>query len=96
MLGAWCAMAEWAKQHAELVHTFATVTAQAANYTNAHHDATAELMSEATKIPLEVFRKMDRVDNYTTMDPATIQPSIDFAAKYNMIAHGFPAKEMIF
>lgn len=96
MLGAWFAMADWSKAHAELVHTFAAVTAQAATYTNAHHDATAAMMSDATKIPLEVFRKMDRVDNYTTLDPATIQPSIDFAAKYNMIAHAFPAKEMIF
>jgi hypothetical protein len=54
------------------------------------------MMSEATKIPLDTFRKMDRVDNYTALDPATIQPSIDFAAKYKMIAHPFPAKEMIF
>ena len=96
MLGAWFSMADWAKAHAEHIRTFAAVTAQAATYTNAHHDATAAMMSDATKIPLDVFRKMDRVDNYTVMDPATIQPSIDFAAKYNMIAHAFPARDMIF
>jgi len=96
MLGAWFAMNDWATKHAELVKTFAAVTAQAATYTNAHHEATAAMMSEATKIPLDVIAKMDRVDNYTTMDPATIQPSIDFAAKYKMIDHAFPAREMIF
>jgi NitT/TauT family transport system substrate-binding protein len=96
MLGAWFAMNDWASKHADAVKTFASVTSQSATYTNSHHEATAALMSDATKIPLEVFSKMDRVDNYTTLDPATIQSSIDFAAKYKMITHGFPAREMIF
>lgn len=96
MLGAWFAMSDWASKHAEAVKTFAAVTSQSATYTNGHHEATAALMSDATKIPLEVFSKMDRVDNYTTIDPSTIQSSIDFAAKYKMITRGFPARELIF
>jgi NitT/TauT family transport system substrate-binding protein len=96
MLGAWFAMRDWSEKHADLVRAFARVTTESATYTNAHHEATAAMMSEATKIPLEVIGKMDRVDNYLSLDPATIQPSIDFAAKYKMIPHGFPAREMIF
>jgi NitT/TauT family transport system substrate-binding protein len=96
MLGAWFAMSDWASKHADAVKTFAAVTAQSATFTNAHHEATAAMMSDATKIPLDVFSKMDRIDNYTTLDPANIQSSIDFAAKYKMITRGFPAREMIF
>jgi len=96
MLGAWFAMSDWASKHADAVRTFAAVTAQSATYTNGHHEATAPLMSDATKIPLEVFSKMDRIDNYTTLDPATIQSSIDFSAKYKMIERSFPARELIF
>jgi NitT/TauT family transport system substrate-binding protein len=38
MLGAWFAMADWATKNAALVKSFAEVTAQAAAYTNAHHN----------------------------------------------------------
>lgn len=96
MFAAYFAMSDWAASHRELVRTFAKVAADAAAFTNAHHDATVAMMADATKIPLAVISKMDRADTFTTLEPAPIQPLIDFAARYKMIPHGFPAREMIF
>jgi hypothetical protein len=54
------------------------------------------MMSEITKIPLPVFRKMARIEGATSADPALLQPVIELAARYNVIPRSFPAKEMYF
>jgi len=87
---------DWLAKHADAAKRFDRVTYEAAQYTNAHHPETSEMMSEVTKIPLDVFRKMVRVNHSTSTDPAMLQPVIDVAAKYKNISRAFPAKEAYF
>ena len=87
--------ADFAKSHPDIVAKFVRALYAAAAYTNKHHDATAEMMSDVTKVPLAVIQKMPRVDGATATIAADFQPIIDKAAKYHMIAHGFPAREML-
>jgi NitT/TauT family transport system substrate-binding protein len=96
LVGAWYAMTEWAEQHAGLVKAFAKVLSDAAAFTNAHHGVTESMMAEATKIPIEVFSKMERMYTPTSLTPSAVQPVIDFMAKYNWIPRTFPAKDVIF
>lgn len=96
MFGAWFAMNDWAAKHLSIVRTFARVTSQAAQYTNIHHSETASLLADASKIPIETIDKMSRVDTATALDPMLIQPMIDASAKYKLLPHGFPAKDLIF
>jgi ABC-type nitrate/sulfonate/bicarbonate transport system substrate-binding protein len=96
MFAGWFAMNDWAAKHADLVKIFNRVAADAARYTNAHHAETAPMLADASKIPLTVIEKMNRVDSSTALDPTIIQPIIDASAKYKMLAHGFPAKDLIF
>ena len=96
MFAGWFAMNDWASKHADLVKTFNRVAGDAARYTNAHHAETAPMLADASKIPLTVIEKMNRVDSSTALDPTIIQPIIDASAKYKMLAHGFPAKDLIF
>lgn len=86
---------DYAAKHSKELKTFATVLAAAARYTNAHPAETAALLSQESKIPLEVVQKMPRVQNGTGISAAGIQPLIDAEAKYGFIAHGFPAAELI-
>lgn len=96
MFADWFATIDWADKHPDIVKTFAHVTAQAAAYTNAHHVETAPLVAEFTGIPLPIVLKMTRTDTATILNPADIQPLIDTAAKYKMIPHAFPAKDLIY
>jgi NitT/TauT family transport system substrate-binding protein len=86
---------DYAQKHPKELKTFVAVLAQAAKYTNAHPAETAALLSQESKIPLDVVQAMPRVQNGAAMSPAGIQPLIDAEAKYGFIAHGFPAAELI-
>jgi NitT/TauT family transport system substrate-binding protein len=87
---------DFAAKNPQLVRNFARVTYESAAYTNAHHDETAQMMSEVTKLPVETIRKMSRPPSATSGEPALIQPVIDIAAKYGYIPRAFPAKEAYF
>jgi NitT/TauT family transport system substrate-binding protein len=85
----------FAQQHPDIVRKFMDTIYRAAAYTNAHHDATAQMMADATKAPLEIVQHMARVDGATSLDPQEIQPLIDVAAKYHLTSAAFPAGEML-
>ena len=85
---------DWAAKHPDAVRTFARVSYAAAAYTNTHHDATAAMMAEITKIPLAIFDKMPRYRAATSSDPTLMQPLINAAASYKQLPREFPAKEL--
>jgi NitT/TauT family transport system substrate-binding protein len=86
---------DYATQHPDIVRKFMEVIYRAAAYTNTHHPATAQMMADATQAPVEVVRKMARVDGATSLDPREIQPMIDVAAKFHVTPAAFPAIEML-
>ena len=96
MFAAWFTNKTWVSKHQDIVNTFNRVTAEAVEYTNAHPEATIEMMSAATKIPLDIFSKMRRVKSATSLDASMVQPLIDAAAKYKAIPRGFAAGDFIF
>jgi ABC-type nitrate/sulfonate/bicarbonate transport system substrate-binding protein len=95
VFAAYFTSADYAKAHPEIVAKFTRVLYEAAAYTNKHHAETAPIMAEVDKIPLPVIAQMPRVDGATGLNPAQFQPVIDAAAKYGLIPHGFPAREML-
>ena len=94
MIAAFIARADWAVAHADTLRRFNTVNAQATTYVNTHALQTAPLVTELTKVTLDV-EKMHRTINATTIDPRVIQALIDSAAKYEITAKSFPAREII-
>jgi hypothetical protein len=62
---------------------------------NTHRAETAPVVAEFTKATLANVAKMHRTTNPTVLDPSLIQPLIDAAAKYGIIARAFPAREII-
>jgi len=85
----------YAQAHPDIVRKFMEIIYRAAAYTNAHHAATAQMMADATKAPLDIVQRMNRVDGATSLDPKEIQPLIDVAAKYHLIPAAFPATDML-
>jgi NitT/TauT family transport system substrate-binding protein len=94
MIAAYIARSDWAATHADTLRRFDTVNAQATTYVNTHPLQTAPLVTELTKINLDVD-KMHRTLNATTVDPRIIQALIDSSAKYEITAKAFPAREII-
>ena len=94
MGAAYVARTDWAAQHADALRRFVRVLAEAAGYVNTHPVETAPLVAELTKIEIANTAKIHRTLNATTLDPALVQPVIDAAAKYELIARSFPAREL--
>lgn len=94
VLSTYFANKAWALAHPDAVKAFARVTYAAAQYTNAHPEATAAMVSDITKIPLAILRQMPRYRGATSSDPALLQPLITAAANYKLLPRDFPAKEL--
>jgi NitT/TauT family transport system substrate-binding protein len=86
---------DYAKAHPDIVAKVARVIYEAAAYTNKHHAETAAMMADVDKLPVATIQNMPRVDGATALNPAAWQPVIDAAAKFKVISHGFPAREML-
>ena len=86
--------ADWAAKNGKAIKTFLDVTYASAKATNGHRSDTAAMMSEVTKIPLNVYEKMARSNSSMKSDPGLVQPMIDVAAKYGYITRGFAAKDI--
>jgi NitT/TauT family transport system substrate-binding protein len=95
VFAAYFTSSDYAKAHPEIVAKFAKVLYESAAYTNKHHQETAAMMADVSKIPVATVEKMPRVDGATSMNPAAYQSVIDAAAKFKLIPHGFPAREML-
>jgi NitT/TauT family transport system substrate-binding protein len=94
MIAAFVARNDWATAHADTLRRFNAANAQAAAYVNAHPVETAPLVTELTKITLNV-NKMHRTQCATAIDNRTIQALIDSAAKYEITAKAFPARDIV-
>jgi NitT/TauT family transport system substrate-binding protein len=95
LVGGYIARIDWADQHADVVRRFARVLAEASAYVNAHYRETQPLVVELTKLPAAAMEKLRRTVSSTTLDLATVQPLIDAAAKYGLLARGFSAREIV-
>ena len=95
VMAAYFTSSDYAKAHPDIVAKFAKILYAASAYTNKHHAETAAMISEIASTPVTVVEHMPRVDGAVGLNPAQYQPVIDAAAKFNMIPHAFPAREML-
>jgi NitT/TauT family transport system substrate-binding protein len=94
--GVFVARADWASKNVDALRRFNRMMSAATSYVGTHHAETAQLVSSFTGIELDVVQKMRHRTIYSAkLDPALIQPVIDAAAKYELIPHAFPAREII-
>jgi len=77
------------------MRAFVKATYDAARYCNANATATEQMMADWVGVPLDVMQKVPRVELGYELVLAQVQPVIDAAAKYGVLAHGFPAQELV-
>lgn len=95
LVSAWFTTTDYATRHPGVIATFRKVVEQAAAYGNRHHDVTAPLLAEVSKIPISTIQSMERGVLGTELSPALVQPVIDTGAKYGLLSRAFPASEII-
>ena len=95
LAGLYVARADWVAQNKDLIRRFVAAYTDATVYTGAHSAETAQYAADLTKIDLSVVQKMHRTNYATALDPADLQPVIDAAGKYGVIARSFPAREIM-
>jgi NitT/TauT family transport system substrate-binding protein len=92
---AWYARADWIDQHRALAQKFVAVMHEANLYVNAHPAETLPLIAAYLGVEPEKLAKIHRAAEAEYLDPRSIQPVIDVAAKYKALAAPFPAQELI-
>jgi NitT/TauT family transport system substrate-binding protein len=95
LVSAWFTTTDYASKHPDVIARFRRVVEQAGAFANAHHDVTAPIVSEVSKIPLSVITGAQRGVLGTQLTPALVQPVIDVAAKYGVLSGTFSAGDII-
>lgn len=91
--GGFFASADYVKTHLNVIRRFNAAIAQAARWANANRAASARILEKYSGVP--AAQMVHRVHYYERVDPASIQPLIDAAAKYGTLKASFPATDII-
>lgn len=84
----------WLGGNAATARKLAGVLNDTIRWANTHHDETAPLCAAATKIPLDVVRRMTRV-RYAALDSKLVQPVLDAAVRFKVIDKAVNAGDII-
>jgi NitT/TauT family transport system substrate-binding protein len=96
MIDAWTVNEAWLTANPDLARRFSEAMRQAAVWANRNHDATATLVSAATKIDLAIVRSMRRATFLEHVDLSVVQPVIDVGAQYGALTSRFPAADLFY
>jgi ABC-type nitrate/sulfonate/bicarbonate transport system substrate-binding protein len=84
----------WLTDNAATARKLVQVLNDTIRWANTHHDDTAVIAANATKLPLETVRHMTRV-RYAALDAKLVQPVLDAAVKYKSIDKPVVAGDII-
>jgi NitT/TauT family transport system substrate-binding protein len=94
-IGAWFAPRDWLSKNAEMAKRFAVAVYETARWSNTHRDDTAAVLTKVSRIDAERVRAMARASFATSIDTRLMQPVIDLAVRYNLLAKRVDANDLI-
>jgi ABC-type nitrate/sulfonate/bicarbonate transport system substrate-binding protein len=86
LLGGYVAAKTWVQAHPDVAHRFVLAMRETARWSNAHRTETAANLATRLKLAPDVLAAMSRTTFAESFEPETIQPPLDVAAKYGLIA----------
>jgi NitT/TauT family transport system substrate-binding protein len=95
VISGWCTTADWVAKHPEAAARFAMAMREASVWANAHRDDASAVLSKYLNKPVADIAALPRPTYQSQLPPALLQPGIDLAAKYGIIARTFPARDLI-
>jgi NitT/TauT family transport system substrate-binding protein len=94
-IGAWFGSREWLGKNAELTSRLTRAIYDAGRWSNSHQDETAAILSSVSKLDIDRIKSMTRTTFATSLDPKLMQPVIDIAVRYKLIAQPVKATDLI-
>ncbi len=94
LIAGWFCTASYAANRA-ITTRFAEAMRRATIYTNAHSAEIIPMVAAYSHLQPDALKQIHFLTNATTVEPDDIQPSIDAAVRYKVIANGFPASDLI-
>ncbi len=85
----------WLAANTDTALKFAAAIKQAAVWANGHPLASATLLTHFTNLDPSIANSMARASYATSIEPAMIQPAIDFMVKYGFLPKTIDASELI-
>jgi ABC-type nitrate/sulfonate/bicarbonate transport system substrate-binding protein len=95
MTSCWVAMAGYVASHRDVIRRFAGVMKESLVYCNAHHAETVDILAAYTGLDARTITRSTRRVFATTADPSELQPVVDAAVRYKVLAKGFRAAELV-
>lgn len=95
LLSGWVTTRDWAQKNPDALARFVAAIREIAVWANQNPQAAAPILAKYTKIDIGVIGRMHRGRFAERFEPGYVQPVIDAAAKYNVIAADFPASAII-
>ena len=93
---AWYAHGSWLASHRDAAVRYGRVIREAATYANAHLADMVPIVATASGMSLDVVGHALRAKVAPVVNPATLQPLIDVAAKFKELDAPFPARDMLY
>ena len=95
LLVCWFSTTGWVERNRSVAERFGKVIAEAATYCNGHVAETVDDLVTLSGLDRSLVTQMKRNFQTPTVKAAEIQPMIDGAVKYKLLAKSFPAREII-
>jgi NitT/TauT family transport system substrate-binding protein len=95
LISAWIASDDFVTKNPQALKAFQTVMAQAGRYTNAHQDATVDLVAKFTGQDAAQVRNSVRATSAVAVTLPELQRPLDFAYKYKLIDRPLDAAAML-
>jgi NitT/TauT family transport system substrate-binding protein len=94
-IGCWYAKRDWLAKNAVAARRFADAIYAAGKWANGHRAESAAIEAKYLKLDADKLRAMRRNTFSTALDPKLMQPVLDLAVRYKMLAKPVAANEVI-
>jgi NitT/TauT family transport system substrate-binding protein len=91
----WFTTDDWLRGHASAARSFVDALRRTASWANEHHAETAQILAKYTHATVANIEAATRATYAEQLTAGEIQPNIDAAAKYGVIASAFRAAQVI-
>jgi NitT/TauT family transport system substrate-binding protein len=95
LITAWFAQAAWVTANPDRARAFAALIYRSAAWANAHRAQTAEVLMSVTHLDPNIVKSMPRVTFAETADTASLQPHLDAALRYGLIAKPLSGADLL-
>lgn len=94
-IGCWYAKREWLSKNADVARRFAGAVYATAAWANAHRAESAIIEAKYVRLDADRLRTMVRNTFSVALDPNLMQPVLDLAVRFKMLARPVAASEVI-